>query len=48
MAFKREALMSIIYKSQSTEWPTGEAHVVVSHLLETYQPLGMVGSIEMQ
>ena len=34
MAFKTEALMSIIYKSMSTEWPTGAAHMVVAHSLE--------------
>ena len=38
--------MSIIYKSQLTEWPTGEAHQVVSHFLEKYQPLHMVALIE--
>ena len=48
MAFKTVALMSIIYKSQLTEWPTGEDHQVVSHFLEKYQPLHMVTLIEMQ
>ena len=48
MAFKSETLMSIIYKSQSTEGLTGETHVVISHLLDMYQPLDMVASIEMQ
>ena len=48
MAFKSETFMSIIYKSQSTSWPTGETHVISSHLLEKYQHLDMVASIEMQ
>ena len=48
MTFKSETLVSIIYKSQSTKWLTGETHVVVLQLLEKYQPMDVVASIKMQ
>ena len=40
--------MSRTYKSQSNHWPTGETHLVVTILLEKYQPQDMASSIEMQ
>ena len=48
MAFKTESLMSMIYKSQYNDWPTGETHLVVTKLLEKYQPQYKVSSIVMQ
>ena len=38
----------MIYKSESIDCPTGETHLVVTKLLEKYQPQVMVSSIEMQ
>ena len=40
--------MSMIYKSQSNDWRTGETHLVVTKLLEKYQSQDMVSSIKMQ
>ena len=48
MAFKTESLMSMIYKTPSNDWPSGETHLVVTKPLEKYQPQDMVSSIEMQ
>ena len=48
MAFNTESLMSMICKSQLNDWAKGETHLVVTKLLEKYQPQDMVSSIEMQ
>ena len=49
VAFKSETLLSIICKSQSHDWPTGETHLVEANLLGgKYQSLDRVVSIEMQ
>lgn len=48
MAFKTQALMNMITRSQSDEWPSGQAHLVVKQLLDEYNPTDLVAGIEMQ
>jgi hypothetical protein len=36
MAFTTEALMGIIFKAQTTEWPSGLAYLIVKALFERY------------
>ena len=38
MAFKSNGLMSMVYKSQTNDWPSGQAYVVIRWLLKKYRP----------
>ena len=38
MAFSSEELMGLIYRSYSTEWPSGLAYKVVQGLFKKFQP----------
>ena len=38
LAFSTEALLSLLYKAQTSEWPGGKAHLVVKELFKKYCP----------
>jgi hypothetical protein len=38
MAFQTERLMNLMYKAESTDWPSGRAHIVIDLLFKKYRP----------
>jgi hypothetical protein len=48
MAFTTEAMMRLIYKSKSTDWPGGLAHQVVKSLFKKFRPIDTVTKVELQ
>lgn len=48
MSFKKATLVSLINKSRSADWPSGEAHIVVRELFRKYSPTDMVAQVEMK
>ena len=48
MAFETEALMSIITKTETDEWPSGKAHEVMEELDEQYNPKDRISRVEMR
>lgn len=48
MAFTSEGLLRMIYKSQSTDWPNGKAHLVVEQLMRKYKPQDTITIVEMR
>eukprot|EP00957_Ditylum_brightwellii_P095762 7296407-Ditylum_brightwellii.AAC.1 len=47
MSFTMEALMSLIYKSMTTNWPSGKANVIVVLLHKKYSPKDLVSKVEL-
>lgn len=48
LAFTTEALMGIVYKARTNEWPSGKAHLVVSMLFKKYKPTDVISRVEMR
>jgi hypothetical protein len=48
MAFETENLFGIIYKTMSTDWPTGLAHEVVVQLFNKYSPDNQISRVELR
>jgi hypothetical protein len=49
MAFAtQQQLLGLIYKAQTTDWPGGLAHLVVTALKKKYQLVDMVSMVEMR
>lgn len=48
MAFTTEALMNVVYKAQSDDWPQGLAHLVVKALLDKYRPRDLITRVELR
>lgn len=48
MAFQTEGLMSLIYKSESTDWPSGKAHIVIDLLFKKYKLADTISRLEMR
>ena len=48
LAFTTEALMGLVFKSQTPEWPSGLAHLVVQGLFNKFRPQDNVSKIEVR
>ena len=48
MAFTNEACMGLIYKSMTTEWPSGLAYKVIEELMAKYQPQDTITRVEIR
>jgi hypothetical protein len=48
MAFTSEALMGLVYKAQTTEWPGGKASRVVKALMAKYMPKDRISRVELR
>jgi len=48
MAFTTEGTMGIIYKSMTSEWPSGLAHLVVASLMKKYRPQDTITRVELR
>jgi hypothetical protein len=47
IAFVAQSLLAIVYKSQSTKWPEGLAHLVVVYLFKKYNPDDRISRVEL-
>lgn len=48
MAFTSETLIGMVYKSQTLLWPSGRAHIIMSSLMEQYEPKDRTLKVEMR
>ena len=48
MAFTSEAAIGLVYKTMSTKWPSGLAHLVVAALFKKYQPQDTITRVELR
>ena len=48
MAFTSEALMGLVFKAQSAEWPGGKASRVVKALMTKYMPKDRISRVELR
>ena len=48
MAFTSEKLMGIVYKSCTSDWPGGLAHLIVQELLNRYMPKDLISKVELR
>jgi hypothetical protein len=48
MSFATQQLLGLIYKAQTTDWPGGLAHLVVTALKKKYQPVNTMSLVEMR
>lgn len=48
MAFTSEALMGLVFKAQSVEWPAGKASRVVKGLMSKYMPKDRISRVELR
>ena len=48
MAFTSETLIGMVYKSQTLLWPSGRAHMVMSALMDQYEPKDRISKVEMR
>jgi len=48
LAFTKPGMLSFIYKSQDTMWPSGKAHLVMEALIEQYEPKDRISRVEMR
>ena len=48
MAFTTEALMGLVFKAQSTDWPAGKASRVVRALMAKYMPKDRISRVELR
>ena len=48
MAFQTEGLINLMMKAESTDWPSGRAHLVVDALFMKYRPVDTISRVEMR
>lgn len=48
MAFQTEGLINLMLKAESTDWPSGRAHLVVDALFMKYRPVDTISRVEMR
>jgi hypothetical protein len=48
MAFQHDALLNILEQSETAEWPSGLAYVVVDELFKKYKPVDIISRGEMR
>jgi hypothetical protein len=48
MAFQDDALLNMIEQSETTDWPSGLAYLVVDELFKKYRPVDIISRVEMQ
>ena len=48
MAFGSEGLFGMIYKTKTTDWPSGLAHKVVAQLIKKYNPEDRMSRVELR
>ena len=48
MAFTSEGTMGLVYKANTTNWPNGLAHMVVTSLAKKYQPQDTITRVELR
>ena len=46
MAFVSEGTLSLVYQSETPEWPDGAAHLIVVSMLNKYQPQDTATRVE--
>ena len=48
MAFQTEGLINLMLKAETTDWPSGRAHLVVDALFMKYRPVDTISRVEMR
>jgi hypothetical protein len=48
MAFTTDGMMAIVYKSKTSVWPSGLAHLIADALKAKYQPQDMMTRVELR
>jgi hypothetical protein len=48
MAFTSEAMMGLVFKAKTADWPSGLAHLVVSGLNKIYNPQDTISRVELR
>lgn len=48
MAFTTDSTMSMVYKAQTDDWPSGKAHEIVEILMKKFKPADTMSRVEMR
>jgi hypothetical protein len=48
MAFSDDALLNIVEQSETADWPSGLAHIVIDELFKKYRPVDIISRVEMR
>jgi hypothetical protein len=48
MAFQDDALLNMIEQSETADWPSGLAYVVIDELFKKYRPVDIISRVEMR
>jgi hypothetical protein len=48
MAFQTGSLMSLMYKAESSSWPSGRAYMVIDLLFKKYRPVDTISKVELR
>lgn len=48
MAFQTESLLTMVYKAQTNNWPSGLAYLVVKALFKKYRPDDLMAEVELE
>jgi hypothetical protein len=48
MAFSDDALLNIVEQSETADWPSGLAHIVIDELFKKYRPDDIISRVEMR
>jgi hypothetical protein len=43
-----DALLNIVEQSETADWPSGLAHIVIDELFKKYRPIDIISLVEMR